>query len=154
MIMIKKEYVDDQDAYGYDVLGKEKINPCAAIEFKEGVIVDIPFGAKHIRFENLTAEQAGYLLQISEFYQLSSIRKSTLILTEELKQETLEEAAENFFNNTRFRNYKTFFCEGAKWQAERMYSEEEVEEYLNYYETTVPVTIKQWFEQFEQFKKK
>ena len=48
-------------------------------------------------------------------------------------EETVEEAAENFFNNTRFRNYKTFFCEGAKWQQERMYSEEEVIELTNWY---------------------
>ena len=48
-------------------------------------------------------------------------------------RETLEEAAEHFFNNTRCRNYKTFFCEGAKWQQERMYSEEEVIELTNWY---------------------
>ena len=41
----------------------------------------------------------------------------------EPKQETLEEAAERFFNNTKFRNYRTFFCEGAKWQQERIYDE-------------------------------
>ncbi len=42
---------------------------------------------------------------------------------EESEQETLEEAAERFFNNTKFRNYRTFFCEGAKWQQERIYDE-------------------------------
>ena len=41
----------------------------------------------------------------------------------EPKQETLEEAAERFFNNTKFRNYRTFFCEGAKWQQVRIYDE-------------------------------
>ena len=29
--------------------------------------------------------------------------------------ETLEEAAERFYNESRFRNPKSFFCEGAKW---------------------------------------
>jgi len=38
-------------------------------------------------------------------------------------KETLEEAAENFVNNTRFRNYKVLFIEGAKWQQERSHSE-------------------------------
>ena len=71
------------------------------------------------------------------------------------KQETLEEAAENFSNNTRFRNYKTFFCEGAKWQAERMYSEEEVKEMLfhretHYMKTAHHLHINEWFEQFKK----
>ena len=36
------------------------------------------------------------------------------------KQETLEEAAENFVNSTRLRNYKVLFIEGAKWQQEQI----------------------------------
>jgi hypothetical protein len=39
---------------------------------------------------------------------------------EEPKQETLEEAAENFVNSTRLRNYKVLFIEGAKWQQEQI----------------------------------
>jgi hypothetical protein len=52
------------------------------------------------------------------------------------KQETLEEAADNAFNDFKSKNpivpqkhifpYKLGYIEGAKWQAERMYSEEEV----------------------------
>ena len=42
------------------------------------------------------------------------------------KQETLEEVAENFVNSTRLRNYKVLFIEGAKWQQERSYSEEDL----------------------------
>lgn len=34
--------------------------------------------------------------------------------------ETLEEAAENFVNSTRLRNYKVLFIEGAKWQQEQI----------------------------------
>ena len=47
-----------------------------------------------------------------------------------MKQETLEEAAKEGYNNMPFgiglmkRRY--VFLRGAKWQAERMYSEEEV----------------------------
>jgi hypothetical protein len=42
-----------------------------------------------------------------------------IIPIEEPKQETLGEAAENFVNSTRLRNYKVLFMEGAKWQAEQ-----------------------------------
>jgi hypothetical protein len=52
-----------------------------------------------------------------------------IIPQEEPKQETLEEAAENFVNSTRLRNYKVLFIEGAKWQAKRMYSEEDMFEF-------------------------
>ena len=72
-------------------------------------------------------------------------------------KETLEEAAENFFNNTRFRNYKAFFCEGAKWQAERMYSEEEVvniliKAYEDIGKRKIPnqVVLASWFKQFKK----
>ncbi len=51
-----------------------------------------------------------------------------------MKQETIEEAAEKFVNNTRYRNYKVLFIEGAKWQAERMYSEEEVRNLFSKYQ--------------------
>jgi hypothetical protein len=40
------------------------------------------------------------------------------------KESKLEKAAEYFFNNTRFKNYKTFFCEGAKWKEEIICSDE------------------------------
>ena len=71
------------------------------------------------------------------------------------KPETLEEAAERFFNNTKFRNYRTFFCEGAKWQQERSYSEEEVENILiEYVKTnpTKPYRVISWFNQFKKSK--
>ena len=41
-------------------------------------------------------------------------------------KETLEEVAENYFNNFTKRKEEFAFIDGAKWQAERMYSEEEV----------------------------
>ena len=79
-----------------------------------------------------------------------------------MKQETLEEAAENFLNSTRLRNYKVLFIEGAKWQQERMYSEEEVFELLLKHQSdyrsavrnTSPLDwsfdIKEWFNQFKK----
>ena len=77
-----------------------------------------------------------------------------------LKQETLEEAAEKFVNNTRYRNYKVLFIEGAKWQAERMYSEEDLREsfrqgqdnmdYSDTYGWDSKLTEQEWFEQFKK----
>ena len=55
---------------------------------------------------------------------------------EEPKQETLEEAAENYvrneFDTTLKLISKYSFTDGAKWQADRMYTEEEVVELLNF----------------------
>jgi hypothetical protein len=77
------------------------------------------------------------------------------------KQETLEEAAKNHINNRD--KYNRILCghsfkEGAKWQAERMYSEEEVLELLHQrmiytlgsdYQKT---TTSEWFKQFKKQK--
>jgi len=55
-----------------------------------------------------------------------------IIPKEEPKQETLEEAAERFVESKQFRteekdkSRRYCFVQGAKWQAERMYSDEEV----------------------------
>jgi hypothetical protein len=75
-------------------------------------------------------------------------------------KETLEEAAENFVNSTRLRNYKVLFIEGAKWQAKRMYSEEDMKECWyaacaysigshKEFKQTHP-NFKEWFEQFKK----
>jgi hypothetical protein len=78
------------------------------------------------------------------------------------KQETLEESAERYaeskssnfsFRNTHIRDFK----EGAKWQAKRMYSEEEVYnllynlacEVVQDYDHT-PKKLDKWFEQFKK----
>jgi hypothetical protein len=85
-----------------------------------------------------------------------------------MKQETLEEAAEKYadfsndyvpaafggkFNETTKRD----FIAGAKWQAERMYSEEDMEKYAQYYwqaginnRYVNSLTPKEWFEQFKK----
>ena len=86
-----------------------------------------------------------------------------------MEKETLEEAAEKhyeeqsreFENNTDNPIFDTSrylvagFIDGAKWQAERMYSEEEVLELIWKYETrkTSMVgygNVKKWFEQFKK----
>jgi len=83
------------------------------------------------------------------------------------KQETLEEAAEKAFptdpgvpidslNKLELIKYlnnakkKEGFIAGAKWQAERMYSEEEVKDILIRSKYTNYDSIVEWFEQFEK----
>jgi uncharacterized protein YneR len=84
-----------------------------------------------------------------------------IIPKEEPKQETtLEEVAENYakqFDYAEDSSPQLDFIEGAKWQQERMYSEEEVEQIFNIgqmiknYGDYKPYTFK---EALEQFKKK
>ena len=78
------------------------------------------------------------------------------------KQETLEEAAENYNDDFQIKggskaphiknvHIMNHFIEGAKWQQERMYSEEEVLELLRKAHF-VEQNIKEWFEQFKKTK--
>jgi hypothetical protein len=76
------------------------------------------------------------------------------------KQETLEEAAEKYAKTAEgidipYQNGLYYgFVEGAKWQAERMYSEEEVrlilDKTLIEYSDIVLADIPEWFEQFKK----
>jgi len=82
----------------------------------------------------------------------------------EAKQETLEEAAENFANSKEWMNggssnwVQFSFKNGAKWQSERSYSKEEVLQIYKDYESYViktPITeVIEFSKWFEQFKKK
>ena len=83
---------------------------------------------------------------------------------EEPKQETLEEArANSYIDFAKFNqdvsaySFVAGWDKGAKWQQERMYSEEDMEDYSNYcwklsndnrYKT--PLSPKEWFEQFKK----
>ena len=76
-----------------------------------------------------------------------------------MKQETLEEAAENYARNEPDTTLKLIskysFQDGAKWQQERMYSEEEVLEILckshNTESTSIVAnTLKNWVKQFKK----
>ena len=73
------------------------------------------------------------------------------------KEETLEEAAEKYSKKSSasvFQEaHKRDFIAGAKWQAERMYSEEEVENILiEYVKTnpTKPYRVVSWFQQIKK----
>ena len=78
-----------------------------------------------------------------------------------MEKETLEEAANNWIKNTsEFLSVKNGFIEGAKWQAERMYSEEDLREafrqgqdnmdYSDTYGWDSKLTEQEWFEQFKK----
>ena len=76
-------------------------------------------------------------------------------------KEILEEAAENYVMNESDATLKLIskysFKDGAKWQAERMYSEEDVKEAFFsgcQSERQIKPRIKCWEQWFEQFKKK
>jgi hypothetical protein len=83
-----------------------------------------------------------------------------------IPQETLEEAADSYSSNPIFRmgtprqDMKRGFELGAKWQAERMYSEEDLREafrqgqdnmdYSDTYGWDSKLTEQEWFEQFKK----
>ena len=81
-----------------------------------------------------------------------------------MNKETLEEAAEKYANELpEPYNYginsdkKKGFIEGAKWQQERMYSEEDMaESFMACWKANVPegfdckLSFKEWFEQFKK----
>ena len=72
-----------------------------------------------------------------------------IIIPIEPKQETLDEAIERLIKLNR----QDAFYEGAKWQQETMYSEEEVLEILEDFEkerSTKVIFAKQWFNKFKK----
>ena len=79
--------------------------------------------------------------------------------TIDMKQESIEEAAEKCFN---YIDHRNTFIAGAKWQQEKMYSEEEVIELLTkrceHFGTSVSpfykILLKQDLEWFNEFKKR
>ena len=66
-----------------------------------------------------------------------------------MKQETLEEVALRLYPEESDWKEREIFIEGAKWQQERMYSEEDMTEYAIYIVFNNLITPKQWFEQFK-----
>jgi hypothetical protein len=87
--------------------------------------------------------------------------KEIIIPKQEPKQETLEEAAERFYPEIEQWTDRHIFNLGAKWQAERMYSDielftEELKDKIDSFEYSVNQNsyisdyIKEWFEQFKK----
>ena len=67
-------------------------------------------------------------------------------------KEAAERFAETYFNRdeTSMGNSKTSFIDGAKWQQERMYSEEEVKSILLKTDRFLRADLDKWFEQFKK----
>jgi len=65
-----------------------------------------------------------------------------------MEKETLEEAAERAIKSGLFKD-KTLFIAGAKWQAERMYSEEDIEK-AHFAGKIGRENFSIWFEQFKK----
>ncbi|MEY2869820.1 MAG: hypothetical protein RIR01_2322 [Bacteroidota bacterium] len=91
------------------------------------------------------------------FEEIHQICNTSVIVKEEPKQETLEEAAEKLAPNS---SWRLGFIAGGKHMAEKMYSEEEVlnilHDYRNHFELyrNIQVLPDMFFPWFEQFKKK
>jgi Zn-finger nucleic acid-binding protein len=70
------------------------------------------------------------------------------------KQETLEEAARKWYSNTKLfdKGELNAFIAGAKWQSERMYSEEDLK--LTFFNGGDMKDIEEFNYWLEQFKKK
>ena len=109
------------------------------------------------------AEGSEVEFEIEDFWEtgLEQVYKvAKLIKPKEPKQETLEEAAKKYATNHGMMAYisaekEESFIEGAKWQEERMYSEEEVFKILykshNAESTSIIAnTLKKWFEKFKK----
>jgi len=76
--------------------------------------------------------------------------KKTDVYINEIKQETLEEAARELFLEDELWSARHIFSLGAKWQQERMYSEEDMNDYANYrLLIKKALSPKEWFKQFK-----
>ena len=79
-----------------------------------------------------------------------------IIIPKESKQETLEEAAERYTEEHKWEEQDPWFdfMEGAKWQQERSYSDEEVKNILSKFRHHIfikeDIDVEKWFEQFKK----
>jgi len=89
---------------------------------------------------------------------------NTIKKTMENKKETLEQAAKRMYGSDASKDVEYYaFINGAKWQAERMYSEEDMKEAFiaggnscieedDDYGTEYDAYMEEWFEQFSKLK--
>jgi hypothetical protein len=97
------------------IIPQEEYNPCKDIVINDKVTIDVTFHNKHIRFENLTSEQAGYLIQVSE--QIEDIDKAASKSAEITKQIAIEFAEWLDYTNEQVKensNYESWFEEYLK----------------------------------------
>ena len=113
-------------------------------EPKQLTDLEIAIKLEEIEREDLKQETTG-----KKFYE-----SADAVITVS-KQETFEEVANNWIKNTsEFLSVKNGFVAGAKWQAERMYNEEEVLNILYKHTEDLlagkKITLEQWFEQYKK----
>jgi hypothetical protein len=130
----KQETIEDPDAYWLSSSKKER-------EWQEEKLKEI--------FEHYpnAAPRYQYLNGLIQMALKNIARKNFL--------ETLEEAAERIYDDNLFdyEKYRYGFIEGAKWQAERMYSEEDMKQFGLYLgDNLKKLKNKSIDEIFEQFK--
>lgn len=143
---VRKEYVDDQDAYGYDVDYYSLIFPPKE-EQKQHIIEMMQ------NDEELGLYGANIIDQWLEKYGNPEITKQ---VEREAEQLMFEEAAKKYDGKNAASGVKSFIA-GAEWQKNRMYSEEEIKEILfhretEYLKTNSVLHIDKWFEQFSKLK--
>jgi hypothetical protein len=105
--------------------------------------------------QETTLEELAERLKGKELFKESNDRaRETLSEIKSSEQETLEEYIKNYneLPNGGFKTYVGGYIDGAKWQAERMYSEEEVMEMFHNLSMHLPLHYE--FLVKEQFKKK
>jgi hypothetical protein len=141
----------------WDKLNKE-LDDALEAEFgtSPSNILDVFENAKLVLREHLIANKEEVVKDLEQMREWSNTNK----------QETLEEAAENYVNSFEYgiahpkRVAKNAFINGAKQQAERMYSEEDLRKafengvgsgkYQQEYGIKGSMNFEQWFEQFKK----
>jgi hypothetical protein len=110
-------------------------------------ILDVFENAKLVLREHLIANKEEVVKDLEQMREWSNTNK----------QETLEEAAIKYATNHGMMAYvfpekRESFIDGAKWQAERMYSEEETIQLLIKFNQEIQEVenVKDWFEQFKK----
>ena len=99
-------------------------------------------------------QELPYWFETQEWKQFSKLAENNS--GDKPKQEILEEAARDYIKGDDLSTFsqKAFFIAGAKWQQERMYSEEEVKQIIDTtlieYSDFVLADIPHWFEQFKK----
>jgi len=95
-------------------------------------------------------------IQVDKFISGRYFLTNPIIPKEEPKQETLEEVAERLYSGVDRQVDRMLFINGAKWQQERMYSDEKVEVIVKdaYSMGRNNILIGVFNKWFEQFKKK
>jgi hypothetical protein len=152
-----------------------KIDTCYNFDMKIGCVQDIcrceqevyDRAYQPISLSEVDKEEPKQESVFSQLYVGKDYKQEVFELGEESKQETFEEAAKDFIENTMKYSFnsletKTFANRllksvefGTKWQAERMYSEEEVHKIIGSYNAHltafgVDFTYNKWFEQFKK----